>query len=439
MTINEMFNNDLCQYASYDNVRSIANIVDGLKISGRKIVYFSKDLKDYKKVSTLKSEISAKSQYLHNEDILPDIIINFARDFDCGPVMFPLFKPLSAVGSRTKPVAAQPRYSSVKKSDYYDLMFNKDDEDILYHQYFEGFKIEPKFLLPTLPLILLINNNGMGVGFAQNILTRNPDDVIECIKKYLKDGSIDSESIVLKPYFKWFKGEIELLNSEYGKRQWLFRGVYEKVNNYNIKITETTPFATNESMLNHLNNLKEKKIIKDYKDYSIGDKFEYLLKVGGDFWNNKNIHKLIGIETTDTENFTCADRNNFIKTYKNEIEILKDYIDVKLEYIQKRKDFKLTKYDEDMSLLSDKINFIKAILDKKIIIERRKKEDIVKQIKKIGIDKNIDMLINMPLYSLSEESINKLNDQLKGLQTKFNELLQKPIEDIWIEDINALG
>ncbi|QPX63908.1 putative DNA topoisomerase II medium subunit [Campylobacter phage F358] len=434
MDINTLFNDNLCQYASYDNIRSIASLIDGFKNSGRKIVYFSKDLANYKKVSTLKSEIASKSQYLHNEDILPDIITNFARDFDCGPVTLPLFKPLSAIGCRTSPTSAQPRYSSIKKSDYYDLLFNKDDEEILDHQYFEGQKIEPKFLLPTLPLILLINNNGMGVGFAQNIMQRSAEDVKQAIKDILDN----KQPKPLVPYFKGYKGTVELLNTEHGKKQWKFKGVYEKIDTYNLKITETTPYATNESMLIHFNSLKEKKIIKDYKDYSLGDNFEYVINVSGDFWNNQNIHKLLGIETTDTENFTCADRNNFIKTYKDEIEILKEYIDVKLEYIQKRKQHKLSKYSDQIELINNKIKFIQAVLDKKVIFERKKKEDIIKQINNIGIVDNIDTLINMPLYSLSEESINSLNEQLSGLQQSFNELSQKHVKDIWLDDINKL-
>lgn len=111
VNIDKVFNKDLREYASYDNIRSIASVIDGLKNSGRKVIYFTSDLNNNKKVSILKSEVALKSQYLHNEDILNDVIIQFARDFSNH---IPLFKPLSSVGSRVRPSAAQPRYSSIK-------------------------------------------------------------------------------------------------------------------------------------------------------------------------------------------------------------------------------------------------------------------------------------------------------------------------------------
>ena len=436
MTIDKIFNTDFVQYSSYDNCRSIASYVDGLKNSGRKVAYFCKDLKDFKKVSILKSEISLKSQYLHNEDILSDIIVNFARDYDCSICGdLPLLEPLSAVGSRIRPSASSPRYSSVRKSKFYNLIFNTDDEKVLEQQHFEGVKIEPRFLLPTLPLILLYANNGMGVGFAQNIMPRSQNDIISAIKDILKG----KEPSAIYPTFKGYKGKIELLNSEFGKRQWKFTGIYNKLNNFNLEITETTPFATNESMLVHLNKLKQDKIIKNYKDYSLGDNFKYTIQVSGEFWDkHSNIHKLLGIETTDTENFTCIDENNFVKTFENEIEILKAFIKIKLEYTQKRKDLLLNELELSREFASNKIKFITAILDKKIILDRKSKQEIVSQIQSIGITKNIETYALMPLYSLSADSINKLNKDLEAIENKKAELLSKSPKDLWIENILEL-
>ena len=436
MTISDIFNNDFVQYSSYDNCRSIASYVDGLKNSGRKIAYFCKDLKDFKKVSILKSEIALKSQYLHNEDTLSNVIVDFARDYDCSICAdTPLLEPLSAVGSRTRPSASSPRYSSVRKSKFYDFIFNIDDEKILEQQHFEGVKIEPKFLLPTLPLVLLYNNNGMGVAFSQNIMNRSLSD----IKQAIKDILSGHEPEMIKPTFKGYKGTVELLNCEFGKKQWKFTGVYKKVNNYEIEITETTPYATNKSMLIHLDKLKQDKVIKNYKDYSLGDDFRYVIQVSGDFWDkNKNIHKVLGIETTDTELFTCVDENNYVKTFESEIAILKAFIDIKLKYTQKRKETLLAEIGKTKKLLTDKIKFITAILDKKITLERKTKQEIIKQVNGIGITENVETLVLMPLYSLSIDSINKLNKDLENIESRENELKIKSAQDLWMDDIEKI-
>ena len=192
-------------------------------------------------------------------------------------------------------------------------------------------------------------------------------------------------------------------------------------------------------MLVHLNKLKQDKIIKNYKDYSLGDNFKYTIQVSGEFWDkHSNIHKLLGIETTDTENFTCIDENNFVKTFENEIEILKAFIKIKLEYTQKRKDLLLNELELSRELASNKIKFITAILDKKIILDRKSKQEIVSQIQSIGITKNIETYALMPLYSLSADSINKLNKDLEAIENKKAELLSKSPKDLWIENILEL-
>ena len=87
---------------------------------------------------------------------------------------------------------------------------------------------------------------------------------------------------------------------------------------------------------------------------------------------------------------------------------------------------------------SNKIKFITAILDKKIILDRKSKQEIVSQIQSIGITKNIETYALMPLYSLSADSINKLNKDLEAIENKKAELLSKSPKDLWIENILEL-
>ena len=44
----------------------------------------------------------------------------------------------------------------------------------------------------------------------------------------------------------------------------------------------------------------------------------------------------------------------------------------------------------------------------------------------------------MPLYSLSADSINKLNKDLEAIENKKAELLSKSPKDLWIENILEL-
>ena len=86
-------------------------------------------------------------------------------------------------GTRSVQEASAPRYIFANGSKEFFELFKYEDDNILESQKFEGNKIEPKFYVPTLPMILINGSEGVSSGFAQKILPRNPEN----IKKYLTD------------------------------------------------------------------------------------------------------------------------------------------------------------------------------------------------------------------------------------------------------------
>ena len=111
MKITDFFKVDVCNYASYDNYRKIASIVDGLKPSGRKCLYtfIKNNITQPKKVSQLKSETAGATNYLHGENALAGVIVNLAQNFT-GSNNIPLFTRDGAFGTRLIPEAAADRY-----------------------------------------------------------------------------------------------------------------------------------------------------------------------------------------------------------------------------------------------------------------------------------------------------------------------------------------
>lgn len=439
MNINDLFERDLSQYSSYDNVRSISSYIDGSKNSGRKVVFFSKNLSNYKKVSMLAPEIMMVSQYLHAD--ITDVVISYAANYNCSNNINVL-KPFSSIGNRITPVAAAARYSLVKKEDIYDYLYIKEDEDILIHQEFEGEFIEPRFLVPTLPMLLVNGGNGMGVGFAQNIYPRDPKQIISYIKKYLSSGKMPTERI--KPSLKGYVGDIQFIaDPEKGKTQWSFKGKYTKINTYELKISEVLPYDTRESVLTRLDSLVEKRIIKSFKDSSIGDKFDVSVQVQGKFWDEvKDIEKLLGISTTDTENFTCVNEDNCITVFENELDILEKFIQIKLDYTQKRIYNMISKLESKLILANSRAYFIEAVLNKSIVIEKKSKQDIIQQIEKHKQiqrhNDSYDIYLQMPLYSLSLEKIQELEKEVIKLKSEIEVLVSTNSAQMWLKDITAL-
>ena len=81
------------------------------------------------------------------------------------------------------------------------------------------------------------------------------------------------------------------------------------------------------------------------------------------------------------------------------------------------------------------------ILDKKIIIEKKKKKEIEEQLEKnnfIRIDNNYDYLLGMNLWSLTEEKIKELQNKIKDLQKQYKTLEKTPEKQLWLEELKDL-
>lgn len=442
--LSESFDKHLLKHASYDNVRSIPSMVDGLKNSGRKIAWYCRNLEKPAKVAILVPKVAEATEYLHNPDALIDTMVGMSLNYDCSGNNINVIKPLSSIGSKSKRSAAAPRYSLVRKEMYFDYIYLKDDQKILDEQTFEGNVIEPKFLVPTIPMSLINSNSGMGFGFANYTLSRNPKDIIEVLKNFLTNGSLNTTEIL--PFVRGFKGTITKVEEEFNKKKWRINGVYEKVNSYEIRVTELPFWYDRESYMIKLESLKDKKIITSFKDLTVGNNYNFEIKVPAKFWEEyagKDMHKTLMISTDETENFTFVTKDNTVKQYISEMDVLREYIDIKLEYTQKRKDYQLSKIKEDVQLNAWKRNFIELVVTDKVIINKKSKTEILTQLKEQELvtgnnDEDRTKHLSMPIYNLTSEKINELNKYIDGKKAEYKELQAKTVENIWLEDITAL-
>jgi DNA topoisomerase-2 len=125
---------------------------------------------------------------------------------------------------------------------------------------------------------------------------------------------------------------------------------------------------------------------------------------------------------------------------------------INLYKIRKENELKIMKKELDIN--KSKMKFINDVINDKIIVYRNKKENIINKLIELNyimlIDKEItkysennknigfNYLINMPLYHLTEDKINELNNEIKDITQKYDALKNKTIEDIWLEELEIL-
>lgn len=434
-TVTKFLNNEVVNFASYSTMRAIASYIDGQKNAGRKVIYSvsNRPNKDAK-VSILSGLIMTDTEYLHGD--ISGSIITLAQNY-AGTNNLPLLTREGNFGSRFETEASATRYIFTAKEKYFDSLFNKEDNNILIHQEFEGTKIEPRFFVPTLPLILINGSEGIATGFAQKILSRNIDSIKKAIKLILVNKDVPED--LLYPSFNGFNGNIVQGDTA---NQWLIKGTIKRLSPSKILIDEIPVGYDLKTYINILDDLEENKIIKSYKDKSENDKFLFEVTMSPSdltkFSDDDLLVKLKLIKKV-SENYTCLDENNRVKVFDSALDILKSYIQIKLQYTQKRKDYQLQKLEDDIKLDFSKYLFIKNIVEDKLIINKRKKAEIESDLEKIDNiitrDGSFDYLLNMSIQSLTEERMNKLQDDIKTKKESLDLLKQKTPEQIWKEEI----
>jgi DNA gyrase/topoisomerase IV subunit A len=430
----DFFDQEYVNFASYDNLRKIASLVDGFKNSSRKIActILDKNITKMVKVSRLDSTFAEYTEYLHGSACT--VIVGMAQNFP-GSNNLPLLSREGNFGSRFIKEASAPRYIYTNGSDEMFKLFNKTDSKILKKQFFEGVEIEPVHYVPSLPLILINGAQSPSVGFAQKILGRSPEEIKKIIKTYLKTGKIQP---VPAPYYKGFNGVIEQGENS---KQWLIKGTFKKISLTKLEITEVPVGYDLKGYIKVLDDLEDKGIIKSYKDCSENDTFNFIVSVDSKFLTATDDQILDKLKLTKkiSENFTCIDENNKIVQYTSADEILEHYIRVKSDYMTKRKNYMLDNMHSDILLDISRYSFIKNITENKIIISKRTKSDIVQQLEAfkeiIQNDGTYDYLLRMPVYSLTEEKMQELLDKIKKTKEALEVLKNTSEKELWLQEI----
>jgi len=467
VSYHEFINNDLIHFSKYDNERSIPNITDGLKISLRKILYsaFKKNLKNEIKVAQFSGYVSENSGYHHGEASLNSAIIGMAQNF-VGSNNINLFVPKGQFGSRLLggKDSASERYIFTNLNPITRFIFSEFDDHILDYINDDGDFVEPIYYVPIIPMILVNGTKGIGTGFSTDIMSYNPIMIIEYLESLL--NNVDKQILKQKkiePYYNGFTGTIKSLDDNNSK--YLIKGVYQIIGNDKIKITEL-PIGTwtqdyKEFLESLIVNNKEKKtktksyenMIKDYNDMSTDSNIEFIINFNTGCLNmllldNNNDYGLNGIEkylklytTQTTTNMHLFNEHEQLRKYNNVYEIVDEYYSIRYRYYNKRKLYLIDLLSKELVTLSNKAKYIQNILDDKIDLRKKNKEQINTILENMSFDKdngNFNYLIKMPMDSVIEENVEKIMKEHANKLNELQEIKNTTIENMWLKELNNL-
>ena len=443
-TLTEYYENDVPAYANYDNIRKL-NGIDGLKLSQRKVVYaaFKRCYNSWLKTDTMCAQTQIDTNYIHGAANLEVVIDNMVANY-VGANNYPLLIGNSGgFGCRISPRPSAGRYTRIHLADIAKKLFLEIDNEILEKQVFEGDEIEPKFFVPIFPVMFLNGASGMSTGFSNEILPRNPAEVIEYIKK--KIAGTERPRMQLLPWFKGHFGKVEF-NKELNRNESF--GVVTRNNTTSYTITELPIGTEYQKYVEFLDKLCDNGTIVDYDDKCDPktDKILFNIKTTREFTkkhaDERKLYDAFHLVKSLPEVLCCIDENNRVKEFNSIQDILDMFINIRLKFYDKRKKYILESLKSKISELVSKYTFVLGIVKKTIVVSNKKKDDIIKQIdpidKIIKIDGSYDYLLRMPIHSLTTEKLAELKQQIIDTKAEFDKVKATTIQDMWLGDLHEL-
>lgn len=437
-TITEFLSVEYKDFAMYSiEGRAIPSVIDGLKPSQRKVIHVANQIwktgnEKVLKIFQLSGKVASDVFYHHGDASLNSAIINMAQKFKNNA---PLLEEDGQFGSLRSPQAGAARYIGTKLSDNFRLMYK--DFDLLNYKEEEGEKIEPEFFLPIIPTVLINGSSGIAVGFATNILNRDVKSVVDSCIKTLTAKKIEEIAPSLREFTGYFVQDTE------NHKRWIIRGKIERLNTSTVKITELPPSMTFEKYEDLLDKLCDAKEIVSYDD-NCKDNIEYIIKFTRsdlEKATDEKLMKMFKLEEASTEIFSTLDEYGKLKIFETTTEIIEYFVNFRLTYYHKRKEFMLEKMNHDLKILSNRGRFIKAILDEKLKINNVSKALIIEGIVEMGLDKiddSFDYLLRMPIYSLTKELFEKLKEDFTSKKMEIKKLEETDPKDMYLDDLNDL-
>ena len=451
----DFINKEMKHFSKYDCDRSIPNMMDGLKISQRKILYaaFKKNLTKEIKVAQFSGYVSEHSGYHHGEASLNGAIVGMAQDY-VGSNNINLLLPNGQFGTRLAggKDSASERYIFTQTNPTTKHVFNATDNNILTYLDDDGTPIEPVFYAPIIPMVLVNGCKGIGTGFSTDIMCHNPKDIIHYLRALLRGEANPTQTLM--PFYRGFKGTI----IQIAPKKYLIKGVYERSakDKNTITISELPIGTWTDDYKTMLEKELEspKKVIKEYTDMSTDKNVSITVKfypgqldklVANKIDENTNgLEKHMKLVSSNTStNMYLFDAEERLRKYECVEDIVKDYYRKRIGMYRDRIAHIIDVLERELCLLSNKAKYINENLDGTIDLRRKKKKEIIelligKEYDMLDDDTEFKYLVKMPMDSVSEENVDKIMKQKGEKEVELAKYQNMKPTALWESELDEL-
>lgn len=437
-SLESIVNNEAKQYALYTiSERAIPSMIDGFKPVHRFFVYRALQLaagnkSKFHKVASTAGGVS-DAGYAHGEKSAEDAGVLIANDWNNN---IPVIEGDGNFGSRLVQEAAASRYVFCRvHQNFWDIY--KDIELAPKHPD-ESHK-PPMYYLPVIPMVLANGISGIATGYATTIFPYSRESLIKCTEEAI-GGRLETMPEV---HFPEFRGKIYRDGNSL-----TIEGLYEIQGKTKLIITELPVKYDRISYVKILDELEDKDKLASYKDLcgEHGFRFEITLKRNAGFDDatdearHEYIMKTFKLRQKMSENITVLDQDGRLREYSDPRELIKDFVEFRMQYHQKRIDLAVKRLEESVIVAKIKAEFIAKVVDGSITIQGKTRKQLASEVCSLGdaYAAHVDELIAMPMYRMTTDEMKKLEDDVNKFQKELERWQKTTPKKEYKNDLKSL-
>jgi DNA topoisomerase-2 len=344
--------------------------------------------------------------------------------------------------------------------------------------------VEPKTYYPVVPLLVVNGCIGIGTGFSTDIPSHDPEEVIGLLKDRLAGRHETLDNIALRPWWLGFKGHIQQVSDGV----WLTKGLYTFDDARKVVTVTELPIGTwthdYKAFLDELCENDDKKVKGAKREATKVEKGSVSSKgsKGGkeeveplgikgfdDLYNDIDV-KFVLYFTEDgydavkadrekfekrfkltsnwkTTNMTCFNADFNIVKYKTIGDILEEFVEKRLPLYERRRQVLLEMLKKQITELDARRRFIQAILEDRLVLQKKTDDEIVEQLKICDIPPlsnpervdeydSYEYCVKMRIDRVKQAAVVELDRQISDKQAEIDRLEAETGSSLWIADLN---
>lgn len=434
MKISEFMKKDYREFAMYTvQLRGIPSLIDGFKPVQRFLLYqgmHTAARSEFMKTASLGSSVSSAG-YEHGEGSAVDALVGMTAEYNNN---IPLFEGDGNFGNKIDHTASAARYIFSKLSPIVDKIY-MDTELAPEHE--DKDHLPPKFYLPIIPMVLVNGIKGIAVGFATDIPSYDPRDIVDNLR-LLASGKGMKDMV---PRYPMYEGSVWVDELGIVYRQ----GVVEKVGKKKVLVSELLPGMEVDAYKKVLNKLVDKRVITSYVDDSADNRIRIEVNlVDGDVGEDE-VYDVLKLRDKSIPNFTVINERDELREYRKDtgaLDIVRDFYEYRIGKVEEGR---LRSIEVLRSQLGYSRSFLRLCEDVVGgIFDFRKIESddrLVSVLKSVYgfVEDDAKKVMNIPLRSFTKSSIEMTKKRIKSLESDIDKLEHQTKEELYIEKLDILA